>query len=115
MLSFVYYPALAAQLSPKEVFDSYRRLHKASEPLGLLGERGITRLMVEAGPILAAAFVRADLVDEAALLRGPAVIGPDAIDALDGLPLSALTRSPRLTAVGDETIGAENDVPSTYL
>jgi len=75
--------------------------------LGLLGERGITRLMVEAGPILAAAFVRADLVDEAALLRGPAVIGPDAIDALDGLPLSALTRSPRLTAVGDETIGAD--------
>ena len=33
--------------------------------LKLLARRGITRLMVETGPILAAAFVRADLVDEA--------------------------------------------------
>jgi diaminohydroxyphosphoribosylaminopyrimidine deaminase/5-amino-6-(5-phosphoribosylamino)uracil reductase len=75
--------------------------------LKLLAQRGITRLMVESGPILAAAFLRADLVDEAALYRSPAVIGPDGIDALDGLPLSALTRSPRLNAVGSETIGAD--------
>ncbi|HEX4826778.1 MAG TPA: dihydrofolate reductase family protein, partial [Xanthobacteraceae bacterium] len=75
--------------------------------LKLLAQRGITRLMVESGPILAAAFLRADLVDEAALFRSPAVIGPDGIDALDGLPLSALTQSPRLNAVGSETIGAD--------
>jgi diaminohydroxyphosphoribosylaminopyrimidine deaminase/5-amino-6-(5-phosphoribosylamino)uracil reductase len=75
--------------------------------LKLLAERGITRLMVEAGPVLTAAFLRADLVDEAALLRAPSTIGPDGIDALDGLPLSALTRSPRLRAVGSEAIGAD--------
>jgi len=75
--------------------------------LKLLAERGITRLMVEAGPILAAAFIRADLVDEAAVLHGPNAIGPDGIDALDGLPLSALTRSPRLKSVSEETIGAD--------
>jgi diaminohydroxyphosphoribosylaminopyrimidine deaminase / 5-amino-6-(5-phosphoribosylamino)uracil reductase len=75
--------------------------------LKCLAEQGITQLMVEAGPILAAAFIRADLVDAAAVLHGPAVIGPDAIDALDGLPLSALTRSPRLQAVSEETIGAD--------
>ena len=75
--------------------------------LKLLAQRGITRLMVESGPILAAAFLRADLIDEAALFRSPAVIGPDGIDALDGLPLSALTQSPRLNAVGSETIGAD--------
>ena len=40
-----------------------------------LAERGITRLMVEAGPILAAAMVEADLVDEAVLLRSPKPIG----------------------------------------
>jgi hypothetical protein len=40
VLSFVYYPALAAQLSPKEVFESYGRLHHADEPLGLLGVGG---------------------------------------------------------------------------
>ena len=63
--------------------------------------------MVEAGPILTAAFVRADLVDEAALFRSPSTIGPDGIDALDGLPLSALTQSPRLKAVGGAEIGVD--------
>ncbi len=37
---FWYYPSLAAQLSPKEVFDAYARLHAGSEPLALLGVRG---------------------------------------------------------------------------
>src|SRR5262245_32229543 len=56
--------------------------------LKLLAGRGITRLMVEAGPILATAFLKADLVDEAVLFRSPITIGPDRIDALDGVPLS---------------------------
>ncbi|HEY7661502.1 MAG TPA: bifunctional diaminohydroxyphosphoribosylaminopyrimidine deaminase/5-amino-6-(5-phosphoribosylamino)uracil reductase RibD [Xanthobacteraceae bacterium] len=73
--------------------------------LKLLAQRGITRAMVEAGPILAAAFLRADLVDEAALLRSPTVIGTGGLEALDGLPLSALTQSPRLKAIGSETVG----------
>jgi diaminohydroxyphosphoribosylaminopyrimidine deaminase / 5-amino-6-(5-phosphoribosylamino)uracil reductase len=75
--------------------------------LKLLAGRGITRLMVEAGPILATAFLRADLVDEAVLFRSPTVVGPDGIDALDGMPLSALTRSPRLKAIGSEAVGAD--------
>ncbi len=52
--------------------------------------------MVEAGPILAAALLEADLVDEAALLRSVKVIGPDGIAALEGLPLTALAGSSRL-------------------
>ncbi len=32
-----YYPALANQLSPKEVFESYARVRVAAEPLGLFG------------------------------------------------------------------------------
>jgi diaminohydroxyphosphoribosylaminopyrimidine deaminase/5-amino-6-(5-phosphoribosylamino)uracil reductase len=72
-----------------------------------LAQRGITRLMVEAGPMLAAAFVAADLVDEVALFRAPSAIGPDGIDALDGVPLSALTRSPRLKSTGREAIGVD--------
>ncbi len=43
--------------------------------LKALAERGITRLMVEGGPTVAAAFVQADLVDEAALFRSPNAIG----------------------------------------
>jgi diaminohydroxyphosphoribosylaminopyrimidine deaminase / 5-amino-6-(5-phosphoribosylamino)uracil reductase len=73
--------------------------------LRLLAERGITRLMVEGGPIIAAALLGADLVDEAALFRSDKVVGADGIDALDGLPLAALTQSSRLAKVGDEAVG----------
>ncbi len=37
LLSFRYYPALAAQLSPRDVFDAYAKMAKADEPFGLLG------------------------------------------------------------------------------
>jgi hypothetical protein len=39
VLSFAYFPALAAQLSPKGVFESYARLRQGNEPLGLVGVR----------------------------------------------------------------------------
>jgi 4-amino-4-deoxy-L-arabinose transferase-like glycosyltransferase len=51
LLSFVYYPALAAQLSPKEVFESYQRLHKAAEPLGLLGVGGKSATYYSGGDV----------------------------------------------------------------
>jgi diaminohydroxyphosphoribosylaminopyrimidine deaminase/5-amino-6-(5-phosphoribosylamino)uracil reductase len=72
-----------------------------------LAARGITRLMVEGGPITAAAFVAADLVDEAYLFRSELRIGPDGIDALEGLPLEALTQSPQLKLVYSEPVGAD--------
>jgi diaminohydroxyphosphoribosylaminopyrimidine deaminase/5-amino-6-(5-phosphoribosylamino)uracil reductase len=62
-----------------------------AQVLKVLAERGITRLMVEGGPRVAASFVAADLVDEAVVFHGPNAIGGDGIDALEGLPLSALT------------------------
>jgi diaminohydroxyphosphoribosylaminopyrimidine deaminase/5-amino-6-(5-phosphoribosylamino)uracil reductase len=80
--------------------------------LQALAGRGITRVMVEAGPILSAAFLAADLVDEAALFRSPDPLGADAIDALEGQPLSALTLSPRLRLTGSEQVGA--DTLQTY-
>jgi diaminohydroxyphosphoribosylaminopyrimidine deaminase/5-amino-6-(5-phosphoribosylamino)uracil reductase len=73
--------------------------------LGLLAGRGITRLMVEGGPTVAAAFVAADFVDEAALFRSPKAIGPDGIGALEGLPLTVLTE--RLTSRGCEPVGED--------
>jgi diaminohydroxyphosphoribosylaminopyrimidine deaminase / 5-amino-6-(5-phosphoribosylamino)uracil reductase len=77
-----------------------------------LADRGITRLLLEAGPILTSAFLAADLVDEVALFRSPVSIGADGIDALDGLPLSALTQSPRLRQVGSEVL--REDVLETF-
>jgi diaminohydroxyphosphoribosylaminopyrimidine deaminase/5-amino-6-(5-phosphoribosylamino)uracil reductase len=72
-----------------------------------LAERGITRLMVEAGPTLAAAFLKADLVDEAVLLRASVSIGARGIDALQGMPLEVLTRSERLALTSTETVGED--------
>ncbi len=42
VLCLLYYPALANQLSPKEVFESYERAHKGDEPLALFGVGGRT-------------------------------------------------------------------------
>jgi diaminohydroxyphosphoribosylaminopyrimidine deaminase / 5-amino-6-(5-phosphoribosylamino)uracil reductase len=85
---------------------SDRRLDLA-QALRLLAARGITRLMVEGGPTVAASFVAADLVDEAAILRAPRSIGHDGIDALEAMPLSALTASPRLRSRGIEAVGED--------
>jgi diaminohydroxyphosphoribosylaminopyrimidine deaminase/5-amino-6-(5-phosphoribosylamino)uracil reductase len=81
------------------------RLDLAAVLRGLAG-RGITRVMVEAGPIVSAAFLAADLVDEAALFRSPNALG-EGIDALEGMSLSALTLSPKLRLVGREQVGAD--------
>jgi diaminohydroxyphosphoribosylaminopyrimidine deaminase/5-amino-6-(5-phosphoribosylamino)uracil reductase len=75
--------------------------------LNLLADRGITRLMVEGGPTVAAAFVAADLIDEAVIMRGPQPIGADGTDALHALPLSALTESCKLRASGMEFLGPD--------
>ena len=72
-----------------------------------LGARGVTRLMVEGGPTVAAAMIAADLVDEIALFRSPIAIGADGLDALSGLPLEALTRPRGLHSLGIEPIGAD--------
>ncbi len=74
--------------------------------LRLLAERGISRLMVEGGPTVAASFVAADLVDEAVLFRSAKRLGPDGIDALEGLPLEALTG--KLMPLGREPVNDDS-------
>jgi diaminohydroxyphosphoribosylaminopyrimidine deaminase/5-amino-6-(5-phosphoribosylamino)uracil reductase len=73
--------------------------------LKTLADRGITRLMVEGGPTVAASFVEADLVDEAVLLRGEKPIGATGINPLEKMPLEALTG--RLAARGSERLDAD--------
>jgi diaminohydroxyphosphoribosylaminopyrimidine deaminase/5-amino-6-(5-phosphoribosylamino)uracil reductase len=75
--------------------------------LRTLAERGITRLLVEGGPTVAASFLAADLVDAAVLLRSPTIVGPDGIDAIEGLPLTALTEAAQLRLVDRETVGPD--------
>jgi diaminohydroxyphosphoribosylaminopyrimidine deaminase/5-amino-6-(5-phosphoribosylamino)uracil reductase len=80
--------------------------------LHALAEKGITKLLVEGGSRIAASFVAADLVDEAWLFRGTTDIGADGVPALDAMPLSAITGSPRLRVRASETL--ENDTLTIY-
>jgi diaminohydroxyphosphoribosylaminopyrimidine deaminase / 5-amino-6-(5-phosphoribosylamino)uracil reductase len=73
-----------------------------------LAARGITRLMVEGGPTVAAAMIAADLVDEIALFRSPIAIGSSGLDALTGLPLGALTHPRGLHSLGVEPLGSDS-------
>ncbi|HEY7246599.1 MAG TPA: bifunctional diaminohydroxyphosphoribosylaminopyrimidine deaminase/5-amino-6-(5-phosphoribosylamino)uracil reductase RibD [Xanthobacteraceae bacterium] len=89
------------------VAEAAGRIDLASA-MKLLAGRGLTRVLFETGPVLTTALLKADLVDEAVLFRSPTMIGPGGIDALEGLPLSALIDSPRLRRVGAEAAGPDS-------
>jgi diaminohydroxyphosphoribosylaminopyrimidine deaminase/5-amino-6-(5-phosphoribosylamino)uracil reductase len=78
-----------------------------TEVLKVLADEGITRLMVEGGPTVAGSLVKADLVDEAVLVRSGKPIGPDGIDPLTDLPFRMLTHSVNLAMCGSEQLGAD--------
>ncbi len=69
-----------------------------------LSGKGITRLLVEGGARVASSFVAAGLVDEVWLLRGADPVGADGVAALDALPLTAITQSPRFRVRASETL-----------
>jgi diaminohydroxyphosphoribosylaminopyrimidine deaminase/5-amino-6-(5-phosphoribosylamino)uracil reductase len=76
-----------------------------TEVLRLLGARGITRLLAEGGPTLAAALLVADLVDEAILFHSPNTVGDGGITALDAAALAALSQ--RFERPSSEPIGPD--------
>jgi len=75
--------------------------------LSALGEKGVSRLLVEPGPILAASLLKAELIDEAVVIRSPAALGAAAIDAIEGLPLKALTDSLKFRIAAQDKLGAD--------
>lgn len=60
--------------------------------LGLLAERGITRVLAEGGGRVAAALLRAGAVDRIAWFRAPAIMGGDGIPAVEAFGVDALGR-----------------------
>jgi diaminohydroxyphosphoribosylaminopyrimidine deaminase/5-amino-6-(5-phosphoribosylamino)uracil reductase len=75
--------------------------------LHALSGKGITRLLVEGGSRVASSFVAASLVDEVWLLRGSDAVGAGGVPALDALPLSAITQSPKLKVRASEMLGVD--------
>jgi diaminohydroxyphosphoribosylaminopyrimidine deaminase/5-amino-6-(5-phosphoribosylamino)uracil reductase len=64
-------------------------------------------VLVEGGPILSSALVQSNLVDEAVVVRSMNALGADAVDALEGLPLTALTELPGLKVIEQRMAGTD--------
>lgn len=74
-----------------------------------LGARGLTRVLVEAGGHLAAALLRARLVDRLAWFRAPLLLGGDGLAAALSCGVDHLEDAPRwrvlsVSAIGDDMI-----------
>ena len=80
--------------------------------LRAIGATGVTRLLVEAGPGLTTAFVRAGAADEVVWFRSGKVLGGDARAAIGALGLNDLVEAPDYARVAQSRWG--EDVMETY-
>ena len=83
------------------------------EVLRTLAARGITRLMVEGGAALAAALLKARLVDRLAWFQAPLIIGGDGQAAVAPLGVEALAAAARFAPQGGETLA--QDTLQSYI
>lgn len=75
--------------------------------LAALAERGITSLLVEGGATLAAALLRAGLVDRLHLYQAPVLLGAEAIPGVGELALPGLAAAPRWRRVEERRLGED--------
>lgn len=80
--------------------------------LTLLAKQGLTRILCEGGGTVAAALVRAGLVDELAWFSGGVLIGGDGHPSLATIGLESLNEAPRPSLLDSQTLG--NDGWSTW-
>lgn len=76
--------------------------------LSALAERGITRLMIEGGGQVAAAFLSAYLIDRLAWFRAPKIIGGDGLPCVAALGLDRLASSPDFARKTIQALGADH-------
>lgn len=75
--------------------------------LSALAARGLTRILCEGGGTLAAALVRAGLVDDLALFSGGALIGAEGRASLGNLGLTTLAEAPRPVLQETQALGPD--------
>lgn len=75
--------------------------------LAALGAAGITRAMCEGGGQIAAALLRADLVDELLWVAAGAVIGAEGLPAVGPLALTSLSDAPRFARAEIRAVGGD--------
>ena len=72
-----------------------------------LGKRGITRLLVEGGATVHAAFLDRGLADRLEIFRSPLVLGAAGHDGIDSLAALTLGEAPRFRFVGRRSFGPD--------
>ncbi|MBI1274971.1 bifunctional diaminohydroxyphosphoribosylaminopyrimidine deaminase/5-amino-6-(5-phosphoribosylamino)uracil reductase RibD [bacterium] len=81
---------------------------KEIEPvLKLLGERGLTRILVEAGMQLSTSLIRDNLVEEAWWYQAATLMGHDAMPAVGELNLQNLSKALRLQVTATQQLGTD--------
>lgn len=73
--------------------------------LHALGAAGLTRLLVEGGGQLAAALLRAGLIDRIAWFHAPAIMGGDGWPAVQAFGIEQLAAMPRFTRLRSTPLG----------
>ena len=72
-----------------------------------LGDRGLTQIFCEGGGGLAAALIKAGLVDDLIVMSAGLVLGGDGHPALGAIGLDDLSTAPRFTRRGMRALGAD--------
>jgi diaminohydroxyphosphoribosylaminopyrimidine deaminase/5-amino-6-(5-phosphoribosylamino)uracil reductase len=85
-----------------------RRRIPLETAMRVLGERGLTQVLVEGGRDVATGALRAGVVDRVVWFLAPSVLGGDAIPAIGTLRLPTITHAPTLRI--DEVTRVGNDV-----
>ena len=72
-----------------------------------ISSKGLTRILSEGGATLAAALIKAQLVDDLALFTGGLLIGAEGHPALGPLALAAPAGAPRPSLRETQTLGPD--------
>ena len=72
-----------------------------------LGQRGLTRVLIEAGGRLTGAWLRTGLIDRLAWFRAPKVLGGDGIPVTEAIGVASLAQAPRFVRMESGEVGAD--------
>jgi diaminohydroxyphosphoribosylaminopyrimidine deaminase/5-amino-6-(5-phosphoribosylamino)uracil reductase len=72
-----------------------------------LGAKGLTRVLVEGGGQVSAAFLKANLIDRVSVYRAGLALGADARSAVGDLAVSRLDFAPRFRLVSARDVGGD--------
>ena len=80
---------------------------RAEAVLADLAARGVTRLLVEGGAAVHAAFLNADLVDRLEIFSAPMILGGAGLNSVEALAALSLNEAPQFVTVARRSLGPD--------